>query len=111
LVEFYKLISKIYLILNFLIKGSMFQLPTYDYTKHYLIDICNFKDNSYTHFCASLIAGLVITVVMNPFDVISSRIMNEKYRGHLYKNPFDCMQKIISNEGFLGLYKGKNLKY
>ena len=29
----------------------------------------------------------MITIAMNPFDVIVARLFNQKHKGHLYQNP------------------------
>jgi len=48
--------------------------------------------------------------VSNPFDVVRTRIMNERvFPGSFPKyspNPFITLWKIFSSEGLIGLYKG-----
>jgi len=42
---------------------------------------------------------------MNPFDVMSTRMYNQKVEGGrntLYKNPLDCLMKIMATEGIRG---------
>lgn len=51
-----------------------------------------------------MVAGLVVTTAMNPFDVISTRLytqgggVTERYTG-----PLDCAVKTVRAEGFRGV--------
>ena len=62
------------------------------------------KDGTGLHLTASTISGLGVAVVMNPWDVILTRIYNQK--GDLYKGPLDCFIKTVRIEGVSALYKG-----
>lgn len=84
--------------------GSAAQLPVYFYTKNILINH-GFDDNSFgLHLLSSSMAGLGVAIVMNPWDVILTRVYNQS--GNLYKGPIDCFSKTIKSEGFGALYKG-----
>ena len=85
--------------------GSSAQLPLYflaklELVKAKLIDGVSTTSNL---ICSSL-AGLGVAVVMNPFDVVLTRVYNQK--GNLYKGSIDCLAKTIRYEGFPALYKG-----
>ncbi|KAK6465796.1 mitochondrial oxaloacetate carrier protein [Scheffersomyces coipomensis] len=85
--------------------GSSAQLPVYTYTKNFLLKNNIAEDNSLKmHFISSSTAGLGVAIVMNPWDVILTRLYNQK--GNLYKGPIDCFQKTIRTEGPAALYKG-----
>jgi len=84
------------------------QLASYDQAKQFLLLTPYFKDNTVTHFTASLIAAFVATVLTNPLDVIKTRIMDRK-KGDLgiaYKGSLDAFMQISKTEGLRGLYKG-----
>lgn len=83
--------------------GSSVQLPIYNWAKS-LIEKYNLAQGPTQHLLASAASGLGVCVVMNPWDVLMTRMYNQK--GNLYKNPFDCAYKTISIEGPLALYKG-----
>lgn len=84
--------------------GSSVQLPIYNYAKG-LIDKYELAAEGPTrHLIASAASGLGVCVVMNPWDVLMTRMYNQK--GNLYKNPIDCLVKTVSIEGPLALYKG-----
>lgn len=85
--------------------GSAAQLPVYNLTKNYLLDH-NLMANGTIglHFAASSMAGLGVAIVMNPWDVVLTRLYNQK--GDLYKGPIDCFAKTIKIEGPTALYKG-----
>jgi solute carrier family 25 protein 34/35 len=84
--------------------GSGVQLSSYDYCKAFVLRTFNVPDSLSVHVAASLISGLLVTIAMNPPDVISTRMYNQS--GNLYKNVFDCAQQTVRNEGFSALYKG-----
>jgi solute carrier family 25 aspartate/glutamate transporter 12/13 len=45
-----------------------------------------------------------------PIDLVKTRLQNQRsvsFIGELmYKNSWDCLQKVIRHEGFVGLYRG-----
>lgn len=85
------------------------QLASYDQAKYMLLMTPWFKENTTTHFCSSLIAGFIASVITSPFDVVKTRIMNMQTSADgqvMYKNMADCFFKILKNEGPLALYKG-----
>lgn len=95
--------------------GSSVQLPSYDFCKRLLLESGVFEDNSITHFSASLVSGIMVVLAMNPFDVVSTRIYNEKNdskgKGSLYTGPINCFIQTLKTEGIQGLYKGAVAHY
>lgn len=63
-----------------------------------------------TAVTASMVSGMCTVVCMTPFDVVATRLFNQgldqKGRGLLYNNIFDCFYKTYKAEGMRGLYKG-----
>ncbi|CAG8581565.1 1430_t:CDS:2, partial [Scutellospora calospora] len=60
-------------------------------------------------FALGSIAGAVGATVVYPIDLVKTRMQNQRSRvvGELlYRNSIDCFQKVIKNEGILGLYSG-----
>ncbi|KAJ1668129.1 Mitochondrial oxaloacetate carrier protein [Coemansia sp. RSA 1813] len=96
--------------------GSAVQLATYDQCKTYIARNLAHRgldgNSAMTHFLASMVTGFFVCTVMNPFDVVSTRMYNQKAAvgvggaGALYKNPFQCFYKTVTTEGFFSLYKG-----
>ncbi|KAI8808824.1 mitochondrial carrier domain-containing protein [Cladochytrium replicatum] len=95
--------------------GSSVQLPGYDLTRRALLRTgwFNEKDGSAKmrlDFSSSLITSVFVCLVMNPFDVATARMYNQRAatdgKGVLYKNGFDCMVKTVQHEGIGALYKG-----
>ncbi|CAG8597989.1 13782_t:CDS:2 [Funneliformis mosseae] len=91
--------------------GSSTQLSSYFLIKRYTIQYSGMRDDDIlVHIFSSLISGLCVCTNMNPFDVISTRMYNQKVdhngKGILYKNTLDCFVKTIRTEGIRGLYKG-----
>ncbi|KAJ2512418.1 Mitochondrial oxaloacetate carrier protein [Coemansia sp. RSA 1939] len=95
--------------------GSAVQLATYDHCKGYIARNLAHRgldgNSVLTHFLASMVTGFFVCTVMNPFDVVSTRMYNQKaasagHGGVLYKNPLQCFYKTVSTEGVFSLYKG-----
>jgi len=90
--------------------GSIAQLVTYDYARHFIsLNEWFSKHPGYLPFAASLVAGVALVIAMNPVDVVATRLYNQevkKHTGALYKGPIDCITKIFRHEGPLAFYKG-----
>lgn len=84
--------------------GSGAQLPAYFFAKQQLEKLGNLKDGLGMQLACSAFAGVGVTVVMNPFDVVLTRLYNQK--GALYKGTVDCFVKTVRSEGLGALYKG-----
>ncbi|CAG5116978.1 unnamed protein product [Candidula unifasciata] len=96
--------------------GSASQLSTFSTSKHFIESTKIFKPNSVlTTFAASMVGGLVVTVFMTPFDVVSTRLYNQPVnsfgRGAVYSGVFNCFWKIFRSEGLWGFYKGWGASY
>ncbi|KAJ1658590.1 Mitochondrial oxaloacetate carrier protein [Dispira simplex] len=93
--------------------GSAVQLSTYDKCKETLLNLRGgtiFQDNIYLHSVASLITGAVVCSAMNPFDVVSTRMYNQRTdlntgKGSLYRNPWHCLITTLRTEGLTAFYK------
>jgi hypothetical protein len=86
------------------------QLGSYDHIKHFLLNLdIGFKENSLTHFTASMMAGFISAAVTSPVDVVKTRVMKQPVTSdgkRQYRNTLDCMAQIIRTEGLFGFYKG-----
>jgi solute carrier family 25 protein 34/35 len=89
--------------------GSTVQLSTYDHCKFWIMQRTGWADSAKVHLSASLLSGALVTLAMNPPDVISTRLYNQPVvngKGTLYSGLVDCAAKTIRTEGIAGLYKG-----
>uniref|UniRef100_A0A060TDU4 Mitochondrial oxaloacetate transport protein n=1 Tax=Blastobotrys adeninivorans TaxID=409370 RepID=A0A060TDU4_BLAAD len=84
--------------------GSSVQLPIYNWAKNLVTKYDLVSSGPTQHLIASAMSGFGVCIVMNPWDVLMTRMYNQK--GNLYKNPLDCLVKTVSIEGPLALYKG-----
>ncbi|KAI1291506.1 Mitochondrial oxaloacetate carrier protein [Mortierella claussenii] len=97
--------------------GSSVQLPLYDVVKQKMITVAGLENGALCHGLSSLISGFFLCIVMNPFDIISTRMYNQApdpvtgRGGMLYKSPVDCAIKTIKAEGVQALYKGFTAHY
>ncbi|KAK9469623.1 mitochondrial carrier domain-containing protein [Lipomyces arxii] len=84
--------------------GSSVQLPIYNYVKG-LLDKSGLVEQGPTqHLMSSAVSGLGVCIVMNPWDVLMTRMYNQ--RGNLYSGVIDCFVKTVTIEGPMALYKG-----
>ena len=87
------------------------QIPSYDHSKHILLNHGWLTEGLPLHITSSMIAGFMTAFVTSPVDVIKTRIMNQKVRGQLnpelmYSSTLDCFLKTLKSEGPLAFYKG-----
>lgn len=88
--------------------GGAVQLATYDQSKHWALQ-AGFRDGVSAHLASSMIAGLFVVVAMNPMDVVTTRLYNQKVvsgQPRLYNSMLDCVVKTARHEGIKGFYKG-----
>lgn len=79
------------------------ELATYDTCKTYLIDK-NYKDNIFTHFASSCVAGFFAAGAAAPIDFAKTRLMNDTQSQ--YSGIVDCFRQTCKTEGFKKLYSG-----
>jgi len=61
------------------------------------------------NFMLGSMAGAFGAFMVYPIDLVKTRLQNQRGARpgeRLYKNSIDCFQKVVRNEGFLGLYSG-----
>lgn len=85
--------------------------PNNKTTQLYLFILKVLPQNSWkSTLAAAMLSGVAVAVAMTPFDVISTRLYNQKLNSHgkglYYSGPVDCLVKVFRSEGVLGLYKG-----
>lgn len=71
---------------SFVVRSSVLtgsQIPSYEMSKHWIINEGYMKEGTALHLVASMIAGGVATIACSPFDFVKTRMMNEgsKVRG------------------------------
>ncbi|KAL2745937.1 solute carrier family 25 member 35-like isoform X2 [Vespula maculifrons] len=91
--------------------GSSTQLTTFGLVSDLLRSLNILTDYPITlTFVSSLIGGSCVAVTMQPFDVLATRLYNQRAtkggKGMLYNGLYDALVKIIRTEGLYGLYKG-----
>ncbi|GMM38404.1 Oac1 protein [Saccharomycopsis crataegensis] len=85
--------------------GSAIQLPLYNYCKGIIKTNFGYSDDdTRLHLISSTITGFGVGFAINPFDVILTRVYNQ--RGNLYSGPVDCLMKTVKTEGPRALFKG-----
>ncbi|KZC14811.1 Solute carrier family 25 member 35, partial [Dufourea novaeangliae] len=89
--------------------GSATQLTTFGVATDWLRSLEVNQSISLT-FVASLIGGSCVALTMQPFDVLATRLYNQRTdasgKGALYNGLLDASVKIFRTEGLTGLYKG-----
>ncbi|CAL7941091.1 unnamed protein product [Xylocopa violacea] len=91
--------------------GSATQLTTFGLAMDWLrsLQVCTSQPLLQT-FLASAIGGSCVAFTMQPFDVLATRLYNQRTdvggKGTLYNGLLDALIKILRTEGLTGLYKG-----
>ncbi|KAI0210399.1 Mitochondrial substrate carrier family protein ucpB [Lamellibrachia satsuma] len=81
------------------------QIPTYDHTKHSLLNAGLMTEGIPLHIVSSMVAGFTAALTTSPIDIVKTRVMNQHLK-NTYHNSFDCVVKTLRTEGLLGFYKG-----
>ncbi|KAG4302892.1 hypothetical protein PCK1_000835 [Pneumocystis canis] len=84
---------------------------TYGNTKTFLSTYFNNSDSSWIHLTAAICAGIVTSTATNPIWVIKTRLQLDKTPIKMYHNAWDCLHKIIQQEGIRSLYRGMSASY
>jgi solute carrier family 25 protein 34/35 len=96
-------------IIRLVVSGSV-QLAAYETSKGQLLK-WGYEEGVKTHVMASLVTGVVVVSVWQPFDTTACRLMNQGSNKVLYKSFSDCFYKTWQAEGVVGLYKGVFAQY
>lgn len=92
--------------------GSAAQLVTYSYLDEQLSTNLNLKHGSWqSNLVGAVMSGFVVAVVINPLDVITTRLYNQPSQSKMYKSYRDCVFKIAKKEGLSAFYKGLTAQY
>jgi len=93
--------------LNRMIVASAIQLSSYDKAKEIVIKNFGMKEGIAAFSVAACISSILMTISLNPFDVVLTRLQNQPAgKGQFYSGWFDCVFKIGKIEGLYGFYKG-----
>ncbi|KNC87458.1 hypothetical protein SARC_00440 [Sphaeroforma arctica JP610] len=89
------------------------QLTSYDFCKHHLLQR-GWADDVTTHLTSGSAAAAVGITLMQPFDFLAARIMNQPLvngKPAYYKGVVDCAVKSVKSEGIFVLFKGASANY
>ncbi|PKK80059.1 mitochondrial carrier protein RIM2 [Rhizophagus irregularis] len=91
---------------------------TYGNGKRFLTELNGGQETSWIHLSAALIAGITTSTLTNPIWLVKTRMQLQSSSNTgssqvsiKYKNSFDCVKKIIQEEGVRALYKGLSASY
>lgn len=88
-----------------ILRGIVFNgtaLSSYSQSKQIFLDANIFEDNSYLHFTASIISGLITSAVVLPVDLLKTRIQ----QSYTKTNIVDVFLTILKREGLFAYWKG-----
>lgn len=82
------------------------ELSFYDLIKSWILLEFQVSDSFLVHASAGMLTSLCSAVASNPFDMVKSRLMNQKRNAGKYSGVFDCFLKSVQNEGVFVLWSG-----
>jgi solute carrier family 25 protein 34/35 len=85
--------------------GSGVQLTSYDQMKYLFSTYCGLNGTPLA-LCSSAVSSFLVTIAMNPLDLVLSRVNNQNINNPKYFGALDCFQKVLKHEGFSAFYKG-----
>lgn len=84
---------------------------TYAKTKHALTDRNGGKEGALIHLSAAASAGIATATATNPIWLIKTRMQLQQSHNRMYTSSWDCLRKVLVQEGVRGLYKGLSASY
>lgn len=85
--------------------GSAAQFSCYEKCKVLFAEHSSLRGMA-LHFASSSLAAVAVTVTMNPFDVVTTRLYNQNKTSGAYSSAADVVRKMLATEGPRGLFKG-----
>lgn len=82
------------------------KMACYDQIKGMIVSSGVIPSGIPTQFCSAFGAGFFMATTVAPFDMVRTRLMNQPPDAKLYNGAFDCVGKILANEGPGGFYRG-----
>lgn len=83
-----------------------FSFSVYDEVKRFILYDLLIEEGFWSYILASCIASVTGSLAANPFDVIKSRMMNQKTDGVRYRGMLQCAIKTVRSEGPSAFLKG-----
>ena len=84
---------------------------TYAQTKHLLVDMHPSRhEGPLVHLSSAAVAGIATATATNPIWLIKTRMQLQRDT-RLYRNSWDCLRKVLRDEGLRGLYRGLSASY
>lgn len=84
---------------------------TYAKTKHLLVDGDGGREGAKVHLLAAAAAGIATATATNPIWLIKTRMQLQQTHHRIYASSWDCLKKVLRQEGVRGLYKGLSASY
>ncbi|PPR06755.1 hypothetical protein CVT24_013063 [Panaeolus cyanescens] len=85
---------------------------TYGNGKRFIADkFNNGEENSYVHLSAAAFAGIVTGTATNPIWVVKTRLQLAAGDKKVLGGSWDCIKRIMQQEGIRGFYKGLSASY
>ena len=92
------------------VSGGTTQLVSYDLCKAWCAE-AGVPAGLPLFFASSLATSFITVTVMNPFDVISTRLYQSAGKATRYSGPIDCAAQTVRAEGVMALQKGWTAQY
>ncbi|KAL4707384.1 hypothetical protein ACJJTC_008569 [Scirpophaga incertulas] len=91
--------------------GSASQMVSFSFAKEFLREQGVTQSPLMLSFLAANLGGVVMTLCLNPFDVVATRLSNQavdaQNRGKLYSGMTDCFVKMLRNRGRARAVQGR----
>ncbi len=81
-------------------------MACFDQIKELILSTGVVKNKLVVSFFSAFGAGFFMACTVSPFDMVRTRLMNQKPGAKEYSGFVDCTMKIIRKNGPMGLYAG-----
>jgi hypothetical protein len=78
-------------------------------TNSYISSHLSFLNSSVSSFISGMVAGAVNAFIVSPVELIRNQQLLDKSKQQAHTTVFQCLRNIISQRGYLGLYRGLSM--
>lgn len=82
------------------------KMACYDQIKESIIKSNIVKNDLVIQFVSAFLSGFFMSITVTPFDMIRTKLMSQPIDQKIYNGFFDCVKKVVKQNGPMSLYTG-----
>lgn len=82
------------------------KMACYDQIKESIVKLNIVKNDLVVQFVSAFFSGFCMSITVTPFDMIRTKLMSQPIDQKIYNGFYDCVKKIVKQNGPMSLYTG-----